>query len=217
MQNWQEGKEGREDREEIENSLKNIWIAEFEETRDVTTEEIEKLDELLKDGLVEVKDERVVLTEKGRDMAERVIRLHRLAERLLIDVLGTAESSVEQNACRFEHFLSREVEEAICTLLGHPEICPHGRQIPRGKCCQEREEEVKRVIYRLSELNPGEEGEIKYIAGDERILKKVIAVGLLPGKRVKVIRVFPGAIIQAGNTQFAVDEEIADTIYVLKL
>ena len=206
-----------EEREEVENSLKNIWIAEFEESRHVGREEVERLDELLKDGLVEVKGDRVVLTEKGKEMAERIIRLHRLAERLLLDVLGTAESSVEQNACRFEHFLSREVEEAICTLLGHPEICPHGRRIPKGKCCEEREEEVKRVIYRLSELNPGEEGEIKYIAGDERILKKVIAVGLLPGKRVKVIRVFPGAIIQAGNTQFAVDEEIADTIYVLKV
>lgn len=206
-----------EEREELENSLKNIWIAEFEEDRHLSREEVEGLDELLKEGLVELKGDRIVLTEKGKEMAERIIRLHRLAERLLLDVLGTAENSVEQNACRFEHFLSGEVEEAICTLLGHPEMCPHGRRIPRGKCCEEGEEEVKRVIYRLSELNPGEEGEIKYIAGDERILKKVIAVGLLPGKRVKVIRVFPGAIIQAGNTQFAVDEEIADRIYLLKV
>src|SRR3990170_1243821 len=71
-------------------------------------------------GLVDISGDRVALTGKGDMLAEAAIRRHRLAERLLTEVLAMDEASVEKNACDFEHTLSPEVTESICTLLGHP-------------------------------------------------------------------------------------------------
>ncbi|MBI2682931.1 MAG: ATP-binding cassette domain-containing protein [Acidobacteriales bacterium] len=79
----------------------------------------------------------IYFTERGRRRAEDVIRRHRLAERLFIQTfLVVDEQEVEQQACKFEHILSPEVTDRICTFLGHPETCPHGSPIPRGTCCQ---------------------------------------------------------------------------------
>jgi DtxR family Mn-dependent transcriptional regulator len=201
--------------EEAENAIKNLWLLENGAEIDVKIEE-DVLNYLLKEGLVETDEKGVSLTQKGRERAERIIRLHRLAERLLNDVLGMAEKQVEESACRFEHFLDDDVEEAICTLLGHPSVCPHGEPIPKGKCCLKGEQEVERIIFRLSELAPGERAEIRYIVGGREVQSKTIAFGLLPGEKLRVIRVFPTFVIQVGNTQFALDRTLADSIYVLK-
>ena len=75
-------------------------------------------------------------TEKGRKRAEDVIRRHRLAERLFMQTFQVSdEQEVEEQACKFEHILSAEATDRICTFLGHPETCPHGSPIPRGACC----------------------------------------------------------------------------------
>ena len=170
----------------------------------------------MKEGLIKIENGKIALTEEGEKRARKIIRLHRLAERLLNDVLGMGESQIEESACRFEHIISDEVEEAICTLLGHPTVCPHGLPIPPGNCCMKGEREVERLIFRLSELSPGDEGVIKYIVGGKDLSDKVVSFGLLPGERLKVIRVFPSFVIQIGNTQFALDRELASAIFVLK-
>src|SRR5258708_5219329 len=78
----------------------------------------------------------VELTARGRQGAADIIRRHRLAERLFTDSLALeSESEIEQQACKFEHILSPEATEKICTFLGHPRTCPHGAPIPRGQCC----------------------------------------------------------------------------------
>ena len=78
----------------------------------------------------------VELTPRGRQRAADVIRRHRLAERLFTDSLALdSETEIEQQACKFEHILSPEATDKICTFLGHPETCPHGAPIPRGQCC----------------------------------------------------------------------------------
>jgi putative ABC transport system ATP-binding protein len=78
----------------------------------------------------------VELTERGRQRAADIIRRHRLAERLFTDSLALdSESEIEQQACKFEHILSPEATDKICTFLGHPKTCPHGASIPRGECC----------------------------------------------------------------------------------
>src|SRR5262245_3440487 len=77
----------------------------------------------------------VQLTALGRQTAEEIIRRHRLAERLVVDVLGMTLEESEADACEFEHLLARGVTEAICTLLGHPRFCPHQHPIPPGACC----------------------------------------------------------------------------------
>jgi len=80
--------------------------------------------------------ETIDFTERGRQRAEDVIRRHRLAERLFIETLHVSdELEVEEQACKFEHILSSEVTDRICTFLNHPTTCPHGSPIPRGACC----------------------------------------------------------------------------------
>ncbi|MBV9574059.1 MAG: ATP-binding cassette domain-containing protein [Acidobacteriales bacterium] len=78
----------------------------------------------------------VEFTPSGRRRAADIIRRHRLAERLFTDSLALdSESEIEQQACKFEHVLSPEVTDKICTFLGHPRTCPHGAPIPPGPCC----------------------------------------------------------------------------------
>jgi putative ABC transport system ATP-binding protein len=90
----------------------------------------------------------VELTPRGRERAGSIIRRHRLAERLFTDSLAMdSESEIEQQACKFEHILSPEATDKICTFLGHPRTCPHGAPIPPGPCCG-RSLEVTGVVHR---------------------------------------------------------------------
>ena len=93
----------------------------------------EDLKDLVRDGLAALSEEEVSLTEAGSAHAERLIRAHRIGERLIHDVLGR---EFESGACEFEHILNTEIVEGICTLLGHPRECPHGFPIPEGECCR---------------------------------------------------------------------------------
>src|SRR2546426_2811963 len=78
----------------------------------------------------------VELTPRGRQRAADIIRRHRLAERLFTDSLALdSETEIEQQACKFEHILSPEATDKICTFLGHPRACPHRAPIPPGACC----------------------------------------------------------------------------------
>lgn len=78
----------------------------------------------------------VELTARGRQRAADIIRRHRLAERLFTDCLALdSETEIEQQACKFEHILSPEATDKICSFLGHPRTCPHGAPIPPGPCC----------------------------------------------------------------------------------
>jgi putative ABC transport system ATP-binding protein len=81
--------------------------------------------------------ETIYFTERGRQRATDVIRRHRLAERLFMQTFKVVdEKEIEQQACKFEHILSPDATDRICTFLGHPETCPHGSPIPRGPCCE---------------------------------------------------------------------------------
>ena len=78
----------------------------------------------------------VEFTDRGRQRAADIIRRHRLAERLFTESLGMQnEEEIEQQACKFEHILSPEATDRICSFLGHPRTCPHGSPIPAGACC----------------------------------------------------------------------------------
>ncbi len=85
----------------------------------------------------------VHLTEAGSRRARDVVRRHRLAERLFTDTFAVDEAEVHQQACRFEHIITPELDQRICTFLGHPKTCPHGNPIPPGRCCETKLPEVK--------------------------------------------------------------------------
>ena len=80
-------------------------------------------------------DRHVELTDRGRSRARDVIRRHRLAERLFKDTFRIDDHEAHSQACKFEHIISPELDERICSFLGHPTTCPHGNPIPPGDCC----------------------------------------------------------------------------------
>ncbi|HKT24326.1 MAG TPA: ATP-binding cassette domain-containing protein [Terriglobales bacterium] len=89
----------------------------------------------------------VEFTAAGQQRAADVIRRHRLAERLFTQTLQVQnEDEIEQQACKFEHILSPEVTDKICSFLGHPESCPHGSPIPPGECCEKSGKAGTRVL-----------------------------------------------------------------------
>jgi DtxR family Mn-dependent transcriptional regulator len=90
----------------------------------------EMLDRLIEDGYVTRQGRRLDLTEKGRRLAEGVVRKHRLAERLLVDIIGLEWHKVHREAGRWEHVISDDVEARLVELLGDPATCPHGNPIP---------------------------------------------------------------------------------------
>lgn len=84
-----------------------------------------------RDGLLRVENDRhLVMTDEGRRLATHVMRKHRLAERLLVDVIGLPWEDVHIEACRWEHVISEAVEERLVGLLNAPSVCPHGNPIP---------------------------------------------------------------------------------------
>jgi len=90
----------------------------------------EMLDRLIDEGYVTRERRRLDLTERGRQLAEKVVRKHRLAERLLVDVIGLEWHKVHREAGRWEHVISDDVEARLVELLGDPATCPHGNPIP---------------------------------------------------------------------------------------
>jgi putative ABC transport system ATP-binding protein len=85
--------------------------------------------------LVEVSADTVRLTGSGARRARDVVRRHRLAERLFTDTFAVDDSEAHTQACKFEHIISPELDQRICSFLGHPKTCPHGNPIPPGVCC----------------------------------------------------------------------------------
>jgi DtxR family Mn-dependent transcriptional regulator len=157
----------------------------------------------------------VRLAPGGEQEARNTVRRHRLAERLMHDVLDLTGAQMDEPACRFEHLLARGIEERICSLLGHPKSCPHGRPIPPGSCCLKAESGEPRLVSALSGLRPGQGGHIAYLhlAGAQK-MQKLAAMGVLPGCPIRLVQRYPSFIFQAGFSQFAVDEELASGIYV---
>jgi putative ABC transport system ATP-binding protein len=85
--------------------------------------------------LVEMHNGDVQLTSVGSRRARDVVRRHRLAERLFKDTFAIDDTEARNQACKFEHIISPELDHRICTFLGHPKTCPHGNPIPPGDCC----------------------------------------------------------------------------------
>lgn len=200
-------------REQGSNSIAQLLkIEEVAEEADIKT-----IEAMQKNGLVKIDGDTVVLTLAGEKLAEAAIRRHRLAERLLTEVLAMDENSVEKNACSFEHTLSPEVTDSICTLLGHPPTCPHGLPVPKGECCR-KATVLKPLVKPLSELEIGDNGRIIFIVSHSHVrLDKLGTLGIVPGSTVRVHQKRPAFVLQIGETTLALDPEIIKEIYVKKV
>ena len=190
-------------------AIKERCIIDFEES---------DLSELEEQGLIVQKDENILFSNAGKLLAEAIMRRHRLAEVLVSSILRLKDSAMEEVACKVEHSLAPEVEESICTLLGHPEICPDGKPIPRGRCCRKHLKTVDNTVVSLIELKPSERGKITYIKpGSHSNLHQLISMGLQPGVAVTVHRTNPAFCIKYENTELALDKKIAENIFVWRL
>jgi putative ABC transport system ATP-binding protein len=126
--------------------LEQIWVSGEEASpahvddmqAQVTVDATRTIERLADLHLVEVRDGAVCLTETGSRRARDVVRRHRLAERLFKDTFSIDDSEAHQQACKFEHIISPELDQRICSFLGHPTTCPHGNPIPPGDCCDHK-------------------------------------------------------------------------------
>ena len=104
----------------------------------------------------------------------------------MADLFLADMDEMEELADQIEHVMSEEVEDNICRILGNPENCPHNNPIPKSHIKTE----------------------------DARKLRKIMNLGLIPGSRICLIQKFPNYVFQLGNTQLAVDKELANEIFI---
>jgi DtxR family Mn-dependent transcriptional regulator len=174
-------------------------------------------EELSSLAYIEVRDGRVYFRPEGREEGRRTIRRHRLAERLMMDVLNIRGETGNDKACQFEHLLNEGVDAKVCTMLNHPTTCPHGKPIPPGECCDEARRMGDLGVVPLTELKSGEQGEIAYIqTEDDKKMQKLMAMGVLPGNQIVLMQAFPSYIFRVGFSEFAIDTAMAREIFVRK-
>jgi DtxR family Mn-dependent transcriptional regulator len=180
-----------------------------------------------RDGLLTVEGDRhLQLTDDGTRLATRVMRKHRLAERLLTDVIGLDWELVHAEACRWEHVMSETVERRLVELLDHPTESPYGNPIPGlhelGEVADGEEfmhdvepldevvtstEQVRVLIRRISEP----------IQADESLMSALRRVGAVPDKVVTAVASPEGVLLGSGGETAEIDLEAASHMFVRRL
>ena len=208
--------------EKAEEILESLWIKSEEEGRGFADMENMVIDasdpaykELASLALIEIKGGRIYFRPEGKEEGRKTIRRHRLAERLMMDVLNIRGENGNMKACQFEHLLNEGVDTKVCTMLNHPATCPHGKPIPPGECCEEARKSGDLGVVPLTELKSGQEGDIAYIqTEDGKKMQKLMAMGVLPGNRILLMQAFPSYIFRVGFSEFAIDSAMAREIFV---
>jgi DtxR family Mn-dependent transcriptional regulator len=196
---WQLGERGSVTVEGLRASLKGT----FDEA---------DLGHLQREGLVSRENEALALTPAGSAHAVRLIRAHRIGERLIHDVLGR---EFESGACEFEHILATEIVDGICTLLGHPRECPHGFAIPQGECCRVSARYVQKIVVPLTELQIGQTAKVAWVyARSDQQLHRLTSLQIRPGSIVKLHQDYPSYVIECDGASIAMDEDVARSINV---
>jgi DtxR family Mn-dependent transcriptional regulator len=174
----------------------------------------ETIRRLKADGYVTVKDREVHLTGKGRTRAESVVRKHRLAELLLTEIIGLPWHKAHEEACRWEHVISDEVEDRLVELLGHPTTCPHGNPIPGSGAAPVQD------LVALSSVRGGETVHLERVTErveiDLEALTYLSSSGFVPGVDAKVTARAPdGTLTLAlGDHSFALGASLAEQLFV---
>ncbi len=186
------------------------------ELREAAAHDTGMIEELGRQELVQITaGGRVKLLPAGKILAERIIRRHRLAERLICDVLGSHVDDSEDAACEFEHLLAEGITSSICTLLGHPRYCPHSRPIPEGECCRQAREEVRPLVVSADQLEVGNKAKIAYLCTRESaLLTKLSNLGIAPGSSLKLLQRWPTYVLLCDETEIALEEDVVRNIYV---
>jgi DtxR family Mn-dependent transcriptional regulator len=177
-----------------------------------------------RDGLLHVADDRhLQLTDKGRHEAIGVMRKHRLAERLLADVIGLDWEDLHIEACRWEHVMSEKVERRILALLDKPLVCPHGNPIPGlDQLGLPFATDQTGTLISLTQAATGPQSEVvikrisEQLQPDAALMHRLDEAGMRPGGRVSVAGA-PGGVevwVDDGD-RTAFDRIVADHVFVL--
>jgi DtxR family Mn-dependent transcriptional regulator len=181
-----------------------------------------------RDGLLHVAGDRhLELTETGRALAIAVMRKHRLAERLLVDVIGLPWEEVHAEACRWEHVMSEDVERRLVAVLDNPTVSPFGNPIPGlselGIGSGEDVEELN--LVRLTELPAGSPVAVvvrqltEHVQGDTMLIGRLKEAGVVPNARVTVETNPHGGvtIVIPGHEHVELPHEMAHAVKVEKV
>jgi DtxR family Mn-dependent transcriptional regulator len=174
----------------------------------------EQVNRLVDGGYTELLDDRSLrLTSKGRTLATTVVRRHRLAERLLVDVIGLEWEKVHREADRWEHAISADVEAKLVELLGDPATCPHGNPIPgskRGRSDADHTPLVDAAPGPVTVARISEKLEL-----DDDALTLLAEAALIPGEHAIVVDVAPGGVtMKTGSGEHLVPEPVARLMWV---
>jgi DtxR family transcriptional regulator, Mn-dependent transcriptional regulator len=176
-----------------------------------------------RDGLLQVADDRhLQLSETGRREAIAVMRKHRLAERLLADVIGLDWDEVHVEACRWEHVMSEAVERRIVAMLSKPLVCPHGNPIPGledlGLPFEAVDETTDLRTLTAAALTPETTVRINRISEqlqpDPALMRQLVAARLRPGDVVHVAQTARGVEVWDDGAKTAFNRDVSDHIFV---
>ncbi len=181
-----------------------------------------------RDGLLTVEGDRhLELTEQGRRLATRVMRKHRLAERMLTDVIGLEWEDVHAEACRWEHVMSETVERRLLEILDHPTVSPYGNPIPGLAELGEGDGAVEEAfLYGVEALDAvADDDEMRVVIGriaepvqsDEQLMSVLRRVGAQPGKVVTVARAAGGVLVASGGESAEIDADAASHLFVRRV
>ena len=178
-----------------------------------------------RDGLVTVEGDRhLELTDEGVRLATRVMRKHRLAERLLTDVIGLDWELVHAEACRWEHVMSETVERRLVELLDHPTESPYGNPIPGlDELGETASDELVEGLELLSELAGDERSSVRVrriseeLQKDEPLMGTLRRIGVVPDKVVVVTTTEAGLLVGWGGEAAELDLEAASHIFVSRV
>jgi DtxR family transcriptional regulator, Mn-dependent transcriptional regulator len=175
----------------------------------------EMLDRLEADGYVKRSGRKITLTSNGEATATKVIRRHRLAERMLVDVIGLPWHLVHEEAGRWEHVISDEVEERLVTILDDPGTCPHGNPIP-GSANKEADE----MPVKLAEMDAGEMVRLVRMSEDVEMdmaaMRYLDEAGFIPGRTAKIQIKAPDntVILDVKGKTLALGPDFCDVLFV---
>jgi DtxR family Mn-dependent transcriptional regulator len=179
-----------------------------------------------RDGLLTVQDDRhLELTPDGRHQAIAVMRKHRLAECLLVEVIGLAWEEVHIEACRWEHVMSEAVERRLLTLLGNPQRCPHGNPIPgldelgADLVEDDRAEEAAGLTTMKAAVQAGSAHVVvrrisEQLQPDARIMRMLRDAGIQPGRMILVEPDGQGIRVIADGHCTGVEDMVASHVFV---
>src|SRR4030042_3802994 len=213
------------DKERIDEALELIWLLVEDGHTGVNRFKLSSEDNdvenlvatLQSEGLAVISGDKIQFTDKGYLIAKALIRRLRLAERLFTDVFEMNDDTVIADACKMEHILREELTDSVCTFLGHPQTCPHGKPIPRGECCKRYKVDVEPVVTRLSEFEVGSKGKITFIVPTRQSrLSNLNSLGITAGSVIRLLQRNPSYVIKIDETTVAIDSEIAKEIYIKK-